>query len=328
MKQIIFKKYGSPEVLELIETEKPVPQAGEVLIKVEAIGVNYSDVLRRRNEYFMPTNLPFVLGTEAVGEMVETDENVDAEVFQANKNVLAILPGGGGYAEFVCADARYCIPIPDSISAEEATAIFVQGSTAFLLLHEIAEDFAKKTILIHAAAGGVGSLLVKLAKIGGAGKIIAASSSDGKLQTAISGGADAVVNYSEDDWTEKVIEANGGKKVDFIFEMVGGEIYAKSFECLEKGGTMIVYGAASGEKGLMDSGHFVDENHNLKGFNLAYFIQNKTDLWQNAMSSVIGLAAEGKLKIDIGEVFPLANAAEAHAAIEARKTTGKVVLKP
>ena len=328
MQQIQISEYGTRDVLKLVKTEIPHPQTGEVLIKVEAAGVNYSDVLRRRNTYFLPTPLPYILGQEAVGEISALGIGVDTEKFQVGSRVLAILPHGGGYSEYVAAAAQFCIPLPPNIDSAEATAIFVQGSTAYLILHQIVKDFAGKSILIHAAAGGVGSILVQLAKLGGAGKVIAASSADEKLAAARGFGADEAVNYSIAGWTQKVIAANGGEKVDFILEMVGGEIYAQSFECLAEGGTMVVYGAASGEKGYIHSEHFVDQSHNLLSFNLGYFIRNKMNLWQEALGELIKLTAEGKLKISVKDIFPLKDTVEAHRHLEARLTTGKVVIKP
>lgn len=320
--------YGTPTVLTMIDTAVPKPQAGEILLKVEAVGVNYSDVLRRKNTYFMPTPLPYILGAEAVGEIVGLGEGVNAPPFQIGSRVLAILPNGGGYSEYIAAQAQFCVPLPPNIDAEAASAIFVQGSTAHLMLHHVAKDVKGKSILIHAAAGGVGSLLVQLAKLAGASTIIATGSSDEKLNVALALGANAAVNYSEKNWTDRVLEANQGQKVDIIFEMVGGDIYSQSFECLAGGGTMIVYGAASGQKGIMHSEHFVDENQTVTGFNLAYYIQNKMSVWQESLGAVIGLLAEGKIRVHVGQTFALTEAAKAHEQLESRKTTGKIVLKP
>jgi NADPH:quinone reductase len=194
MKQVQLNQFGLPDVLKLIEIDIPQPKAGEVVIKVEAIGVNYSDTLRRRNKYFQPTPLPYVLGSEAVGQIVSVGEGV-TEPYVVGTTVLAILPFGGGYSEYVSAIAQYCVPLPSYIDPKTATAIFVQGSTAQLMISQVAKDLKDKTVLINAAAGGVGSLLVQLAKMNGA-KVIAASSSDEKLIVAKENGADETVNYS------------------------------------------------------------------------------------------------------------------------------------
>ena len=326
MKQVQINQYGTPDVLQLIDTDIPQPKPGEVVIKVEAIGVNYSDTLRRRNQYFQPTPLPYVLGSEAVGQIVSVGEGV-AEPYIIGTTVLAILPFGGGYAEYVSAIAQYCVPLPPNINAKTATAIFVQGTTAQLIVSQVAKDLKGKTVLINAAAGGVGSLLVQLAKLNGA-KVIAASSSDEKLKTAKINGADETVNYSTAIWSEKVKQANNGKGVDIVFEMVGGDVYNESIKSLAQGGNLTVYGCASGVQGNVHPEYFVDENISQSGFNLAFYITTKMQVWQEALGTIIGLIAQGQLKIDTPKTFALKDVAEAHRQIEARQTTGKVVLIP
>ncbi len=326
MKQVQIKQYGPPDVLTLVEADIPQPKAGEIMISVEAIGVNYSDTLRRRNKYFQPTPLPYVLGSEAVGKIVSVGEGV-SEPYTAGATVLGILPDGGGYSEYVCAVAQYCVPLPPNFDPNTATAIFVQGSTAQLMISQVAKNVRGKTVLINAAAGGVGSLLVQLAKLNGA-VVMAASSSDEKLKVAKSLGADVVINYSTPGWSAQVKEANQGKGVDIAFEMVGGAIYNESIKCLAQGGHLIVYGAASGVQGSVHPEYFVDENISQSGFNLAFFVTTKTPVWQEALGTVIGLIAQGKLNIETPKKFALKNAAQAHKEIEARKTTGKVVLNP
>ncbi|MEY3243027.1 MAG: hypothetical protein RIR11_4466 [Bacteroidota bacterium] len=324
MKLVQLNQYGLPDELKLVETSIPQPKDGEVVIKVEAIGVNFSDTLRRRNQYFQPTPLPYVLGSEAVGYIIAVSEGV-TEPYEIGTRVLAILPFGGGYAEYVAAIAQYCVPLPPNIDAKTATAIFVQGSTAQLMISQVAKELTGKTVLINASAGGVGSLLVQLAKLNGA-KVIAASSSDEKLNVAKANGADETVNYSKDNWSEKIKAANNGRGVDIAFEMVGGSIYNETLKSLAQGGHLIVYGCASGVQGSIHPEYFVDENISQSGFNLAFYITTKMQVWQEALGAVIGLIAQGKLKIETPKTFDLKDAAEAHRQIEARQTTGKVVL--
>jgi NADPH:quinone reductase len=324
MKQVQLTQYGKPDVLKLVETDIPQPKAGEVVIKVDAIGVNYSDTLRRRDKYFQPTPLPYVLGSEAVGQIVSVGEGV-TEPYVIGATVLAILPFGGGYAEYVSAIAQYCVPLPPNINAKTATAIFVQGSTAQLMISQVAKELKDKTVLVNAAAGGVGSLLVQLAKLNGA-KVIATSSSDEKLKVAKANGADATVNYSTANWSEKVKQANDGNGVDIAFEMVGGDIYNETIKALAQGGHLIVYGCASGVQGNVHPEYFVDENISQSGFNLAFYITTKMQVWQEALGTVIGLIAQGQLKISTPKTFALKDVSEAHKQIEARQTTGKVVL--
>jgi NADPH2:quinone reductase len=326
MKKIQINSFGGPEVLTLVETDLPKPKSGEVLIKNEAAGVNFSDILRRRNTYFMPTPLPYTLGAEAVGTIVELGPDTAQSHLEVGTRVLAILPHGGAYGEFLTAPAHFCVPLPPHIPSEAATAIFVQGTTAYLLIHQIIKDLEGKSILIHGAAGGVGSILVQLAKLAGASKVIGTASSKFKCEKILNNGADAAINYSDSHWTKMVIEVNGGEKVDYILEMIGGEIFTESFKCLRPGGTIVVYGQASGKKGFIHSEHYVDESHNLRSFNLAHFIGNHMEKWQQALGSVIGLLTEGKLNISVTNSYNFKDAAKAHQDLENRNTTGKVVL--
>ncbi len=323
-KQVVFNQYGSPDVLQLVTTDMPQPSQGEVLIKTLAIGVNYSDVLRRRNTYFQATPLPFVLGSEVVGEIVSVGNGVGTPFIQGTK-VLAILPFGGGYADYVTAIAQYCIPIPENISPAAATGIFVQGSTAQLMVSQLAGDMHGKTVLINTAAGGVGSLLVQLAKLNGA-TVIAAASTDDKLKIAKKNGADFTVNYSQAGWSKKIKDLTNGKGADVAFEMVGGDVYNETIRSLSAGAHIIVYGCASGVQGNIHPEHFVDENLTQSGFNLSYYINNKMPLWQEVLGNVISLLAQGKITVDTPNTFALEDAAEAHKQIETRRTTGKVVL--
>jgi NADPH2:quinone reductase len=326
MKKIQINSFGGPEVLTLVETDLPKTKSGEVLIKNEAAGVNFSDILRRKNTYFMPTPLPYTLGSEAVGTIVELGPDTDRFNLESGTRVLAILPQGEGYSEYLVAPAQFCVPLPPHISSEAATAIFVQGTTAYLLLHEIIKDVKGKSLLIHAASGGVGSTLVQLAKIAGASKVIGTASSQEKCEEILSNKADAAINYSQSNWAKDVVDSNGGEKVDIVLEMVGGEVFSESFKCLKQGGTIVVYGQASGQKGFIHSENYVDESHNLLSFNLAHFISTKIEKWQQALGAVIGMMAEGKLKVSINHSYNLEDAAKAHWDIENRKTTGKVVL--
>jgi NADPH2:quinone reductase len=326
IRQIVFRQYGSPEVLELTNAEKPLPSEGQVLIRVKAIGVNYSDILRRTNRYFMPTPLPCVLGTEAVGEIEDTGSGVGMPFIKGSR-VLAILPMGGAYSDYVCADAQYCIPLPPSIDDAGATALFVQGSTAQLMVSVLGGDLDGKFVLINAAAGGLGNLLVQLAKRKDA-IVLAATGSDAKRQAVLRAGADFFLNYQQPSWAEQIRTFTKGKGVDVVFEMVGGEVYNQSVRALAKGGHIIVYGCASGVQGSVHPEYFVDECIAQSGFNLAHYIQTKTALWQQALGEVIALVAAGDLKIETSHTFALKDAALAHRSIEARETTGKVVLLP
>jgi NADPH2:quinone reductase len=320
-KQVMFNQYGAPDVLELIETELPDPGPGQVMIRTEAIGVNYSDALRRKNSYFQPTPLPFVPGGEVVGEVIAVGPEV---AILPGTRVLAILPSGGGYASLVTAIAQYCIPLPEALDPKVSTAIFIQGSTAQLMVSELAGDLRGKTVLVNAASGGVGSLLVQLLKAEGA-VVAAACSSEEKLSIAQQNGATILVNYSRPGWDEQLKDrVDGG--VDLVFETVGGDVYDSSVRLLKDGGRMIIYGCAGGVQGTVHPEYFVDRSLSLTSFNLAHFITTRTGAWMEAMQGFMGKLIQGSIRVSTIHSYPLEQVAAVHQMIEDRKTTGKVVL--
>ena len=316
MKAIRITKFGGAENLSFDEIEKPKPKADEVLIKTEAAGINFADIMLRQGKYLFRPELPFTPGFEAAGTVEEVGEKV--ENFKVGQRVLAMMKGGG-YAEFAAANASQIVPIPDEMSFGESTVLLVQGLTALGLLENLKPD---DTILIHAAAGGVGSLLVQLAKIKGAKKIIGTASSESKLERIANLGADVGINYTESDWTEQVKSAADGRGADLIIEMVGGEIGRRNFECLAAKGTIIVYGAASGEDFQISALSLLSRMQTIKSYNLNLeTAENMAKFTKKLMEYF----QDEKLEISL-QKFPLENAAEAHKAIESRKTTGKVVL--
>jgi NADPH2:quinone reductase len=315
MKAIRVNELGGADKLTLEEIEKPVPAADEVLIKVAAAGVNYADTMMRSGNYLTKPPLPFTLGYEAAG----TIESVGDEVSHLGRGqrVLATT-SSGGYAEFATAKANTVIPIPDELGYGESTALLVQGLTALGLLSGTKPG---ESILVHAAAGGVGSLLVQLAKHKGL-KVLATASSTEKLERVAALGADVLINYSEPDWPEQVLEATDGRGVNWLIEMVGGEIVAENLKVLAKHGTMWIYGSASGQDFKVSVLSLMHKNHKIQG----YWLMNEPVANRVAFTrELLEHIAAGRLKIHVTE-FPLAKAREAHEAIEARKTTGKVVL--
>ena len=315
MKAIRVHELGAADKLSLEEVEKPTPNADEVLVKVAAAGINYADTMMRSGNYLTKPDLPFTLGYEAAGIIEVLGENVTN--LNIGQRVLATT-SSGGYAEFATAKAATVIPIPDELGFGESTALLVQGLTALGLLNEVK---AGETILVHAAAGGVGTLLVQLAKQKGL-KVIGTASSEQKLELVASLGADFAINYTEDDWTDEVLKATDGKGVDWIIEMVGGAIVGKNLKVLAKNGTMWVYGSASGEDFKVSVLSLMAKNHTIRG----YWLMNESIANRIAFTKELrGHLRENRLQIQVTE-FPLAQAKEAHDAIENRKTTGKVVL--
>ncbi len=315
MKAIRVHELGGAEKLTLDEVEKPAPKAYEVLIKVAAAGINYADTMMRSGNYLTQPELPLTLGYEAAGTIEELGENVTD--LQKGQRVLATTTSGG-YAEFATAKAATVVPIPDELGYGEATALLVQGLTALGLLDETKSG---DSILIHAAAGGVGSLLVQLAKHKGL-RVVGTASNEQKLQFVANLGADAAINYTEEDWTSEVLKATEDDGVDWIIEMVGGEMVAKNLKVLAKYGTMIVYGSASGEDFKVSVLSLMEKNHVIRGYWLMNeSVENRVRFTKELLEHI----GAGRLKIQVTE-FPLEQAKEAHEAIENRKTTGKVVL--
>jgi NADPH2:quinone reductase len=287
--------------------------------------VNFADSLQRQNKNVVPTSLPYLPGYEVAGTVTELGKGV--ENISLGDLVVAMLPGGGGYAQYAVTPSYLAAVIPPTISAQESLALQVQGLTAYLMLKDGAKFQPGQTVLIHSAAGGVGTLLVQIAKQMGAGKIIATASTIEKLAVAKSLGADELINYTASDWVQKVKDATGGKGVDLILDGTGGEIFQNSFSCLAPFGRLINFGNPSGGSTSIEAFTLVNNNLILQGFGLASYFE-KPDLMQEAYQYLFSQAATGKLKVHIGQTFALSNAAEAHQQMENRKTTGKIVLIP
>ncbi|MDQ3799813.1 MAG: quinone oxidoreductase, partial [Acidobacteriota bacterium] len=304
MKAIRIHEFGGTEKLTLDEIERPQPKAGEVLIKVAAAGINYADTMMRSGNYLTRPELPFTLGFEAAGTIEEIGAGVSN--VKPGQRVLTWL-SGGGYAEYVTAEAATVIPIPDELGYGEATALLVQGLTALGLLNETR---AGQTILVHAAAGGVGTLLVQLAKHKGL-KVIGTASNEQKLELVTKLGADAAINYTEDDWTDEVLRATGGEGADWIIEMVGGEVVGQNLKVLATNGTMWIYGSASGEDFQISALSLMQKNHIVRG----YWLRNETVENRIAFTrELLEHIRAGRLQIQVTE-FPLEQAARAHEAI-------------
>lgn len=281
--------------------------------------------MQRRNQYVFPVFLPYFPGFEVAGIVTEIGKGV--ENISLGDRVVAMLPNSGGYAEYAVTPSYLAAVLPPTISAQESLALQVQGLSAYLMLRHGAKLQIGQTILIHAAAGGVGTLLVQIAKQMGASKVIATASNVEKLALAKSLGADVLINYTESDWVEKVKDATGGKGVDVIVDSVGGEILKNSLDCLGAFGILVSFGNPTGASTLIEAFGLVNNNQTLHGFGLASYFE-KPNLMREAYEYLFSQVATGKLKVHIGQSFPLEDAAEAHMQMENRQTTGKIVLIP
>ncbi len=324
MKAILVEEFGGPEVLRHTDVERPSPGEGEVLIEVHSAGINYADTMRRRNRYLTRQPLPFTPGSEVAGVVAEVGGGVEG-VSEGDRVVTLIRTGG--YADYAVAPAGGLIPLPDGLEFDEAAAVPLQGLTAYHILKTSGAMREGESVLVHAAAGGVGTLAVQVAKLLGAGTVIATASSREKLDLALSLGADVTIDYTEDDWPERVREATGGEGADVILEMVGGDFPEKNLTCLSFFGRMVVYGAASGERGSIDPETLMNKCQSVVGFWLVP-ITSRPDLFVPSLREVLGWVSSGDLRLTIGATYPLERAAEAHADLEGRRTTGKLLLKP
>src|SRR5215210_2387999 len=324
MKAIRVDEFGEPEVLELVEVERPSPDEGEVLVEIKSCGVNYADTMRRRNQYVESQELPFTPGSEIAGTVAEVGDGVQ-DVSVGDRVVTLI--GTGGYAGYATVSARNLIPIPDGMDFDEAAAIPLQGLTAYHVLETSGQLQEGESVVVHAAAGGVGTLAIQVAKLLGASPVIATASTQDKLDLAGQLGADALINYAEEDWPEKVREATGGNGADVILEMVGGNFPQKNLQCLNAFGRMVVFGAASGDRGSLVPVELLKKNHSVVGFYLPN-IMRRPELFGPSLEKILGWISSGKLKLTIGARYPLEKVQEAHEALEGRETTGKIVLNP
>lgn len=324
MKAIVVEEFGEPEVLKYGEAERPSPGEGEVLIEVKAAGVNYADTMRRRNEYLKKQGLPFTPGSEVAGVVSEVGSGVE-DISVGDR--IVNLGDDGGYAEYAVVPASTVIPIPDGLGFDEAAAIPLQGLTAYHLIKTTGRMAEGESILVHAAAGGVGYLAVQMAKLMGAGKVIATASNQEKLNLAKDLGADVLIDYTDDDWPETVKAATGGSGADVILEMVGGDFPEKNLGCLAPFGRMVVFGAASGEPSSVGLFHMMRKQQTVSGFFLPWILGDP-NLLAPSMQEILGWLSSGKLELNVGGKYPLSDAAKAHADLEGRKTTGKIVLNP
>lgn len=321
MKAIRIHETGGPEVMRLEEIETPTPGQGEVLIKIAAAGINYADLAQRQGAYLTRTHTPMTLGFEVAGTVASLGPGVSS--LPVGTRVVTFV--GGGYAEYAVANAYSLIPIPDSLDFAHAAAFPVQGLTAYQTLHESGRLQVGENVLVHAAAGGVGTLAVQLARLMGAGKVIGTASNETKLDLVHRLGADAAINYTEDNWVEQVKTATEGYGVDVVLEVVGGKIAEESLQCMAPFGRMVIIGAASGQRPQFTGIQLMYKNLSVIGYWLSAWMKYP-DRIAAATMDLMNFLASGKLQIIVGQTFPLAEAAAAHQTIAERKTTGKVVL--
>jgi NADPH2:quinone reductase len=322
MKAIRIESHGGPEALRLTDMPEPTPTEGQLLVKVEAAGVNFIDVYHRTGLY--PNPLPLTLGLEGAG--VVTGIGPGAAGFREGDRVTWT-KAPGSYAEAALVPVEQAVAVPEAVETRAAAAVMLQGLTAHYLCHDTYPLKAGDTCLIHAAAGGVGLLLVQMAKEKGA-RVFGTVSTKEKAALAREAGADEVILYTREDFLEAVKRLTDGRGLSVVYDSVGKTTAEKSLDCLQPRGMMVFYGNSSGPAPPVDPLTLTQKGSLfLTRPTLFHYIADRAGLETRA-ADVLGAVASGRLKVRIGQTFPLGEAADAHRALEGRKTTGKVLLLP
>ena len=317
MRAIQMTEFGGPEVLALADLSVPEPGEDEVLIRVTRAGVNFADTHTRTNSYVQRATLPLVPGGEVAGVREDTGERVVA------------LVGTGGYAEYATAPAGHVFPIPEGVDDGTALALIVQGTTAWHLYRTSGRVGEGESVVVHAAAGGVGSLAVQLGHALGAGRVIATASSVDKRELALRLGADVAIDPAPEGLTERLIEANEGDPVDVVFEMAGGEVFDASYAALAPFGRIVAYGIASQQPNEVVTGSLLRHSRAVVGFYLFHCLEGtRTGMFAQALDDLFGRVSRGELQAVVGGTYALGDAAQAHIDLRERRTTGKLLLDP
>lgn len=322
MKAIRMHGFGDPDVLQLDEIDVPTPGEGQVLIEVEAAGVAYGDVMRRQGAFGQDMPLPVGLGLQIAGVVAELGDGTSGPA--PGTRVIAWVEHG--YAQYAVAAQTAVVAIPDAVDFPVAAVLPVQGLTAYQTLAEAGNLQPGESVLVHAAAGGVGGLIVQLARLRGAGVVIGTASRPEKLRYVQELGAIAV-DYTRDYWPQLVLDATDGRGVDLVLDSVGGAVTTRSLECLAPFGRMVSYGAASGTPADIPTMALLPKNLSVTGYALEGWL-GRTERARDAIHQLLGHVAAGRLKVTVAQEFPLEKAAQSHRAISGRHTIGATVLLP
>jgi NADPH:quinone reductase len=319
---VIVPETGGPDVLRLEDRTLAAPGPGELLIRNCAIGLNFVDVYQRRGDY--PVPLPFVAGNEGSGDVVAVGQGVTDFV---PGDRIAYMGPIGAYADERLLPADSAVKLPGSVSYEQAAALMMKGGTAYYLLHDTWPLRAGETALVHAAAGGVGSLLAQWGSAIGA-KIIGTAGSPEKRERARENGCIEVIDYADPDWPKLVRAAAGGQGVDVIYDGVGKAVFEGNVDCLRPRGLLASYGSSSGAVSIPSLGVLANKGSLYVTRPTSRHYVGTSQTLRKAMSSVFDALAKGKIRVAIDQTFGLDQVAEAHRALEGRRTTGMTVLIP
>ena len=334
----LIRNGNANQAFEIRESEKPKLDALDVLIKVEAFGLNFADVMARKGMYAAAPPIPAILGYDVVGEVIESSCSEGMSLI--GKRVVA-MTRFGGYAEFAKTDYRACAVISDQMNAAAATALATQYCTAYYAAYECTTLFEGDRVLIHAAAGGVGTAITQLAKLKGC-EVYGLTSTDVKMGYLKSQGVDYPINHVHEDYVAQVFKHSNGQKIDVAFNSVGGSTFKKDTQLLDKGGKQVIYGAAelADSRGTIFSklnlvrkfGFFtpislLSKSQGIIGINMLEIADHKKMVLKRCLEEVVKLTEAGKLKPEVGGEFPVSKIGEAHAFLEGRNSTGKIVVK-
>jgi NADPH:quinone reductase len=324
MKAVQLTGFNGFDSLQVVEAEKPAPQAHELLMKVEAAGVNFAELEMTQGKYPAPKKPPFVMGFEAAGTVIEAGARTSG--VKVGDRITAIV-SGGGYAEYAVADASRALPIPEEVSFAQATTIPIQGVTAYALLKFAAKLEAGESLLIQAAAGGVGLFLVQLAKLLGSRKVVALAGSKEKVELVRQLGADVAVDYSRRGWPDQVLQATDGKGVDIVLEAAAGEIGQQSSRLVAPFGRLVLFGARNIHESFAPDRirQLIYKNQSVIGFNLPTM---RPELLAECAQNLMQLIAQRTLQLFANHTYPLEQVKQAFDVFASRQTIGKVVLVP
>ncbi|MGD8189382.1 quinone oxidoreductase family protein [Brevibacillus ginsengisoli] len=321
MKAILVTELGGPEVLKLTDVDLPTMKTDQVFIRVEKTSVNFADIKSRGGK--KGGKLPFIPGLDVTGVIERV--GTDVRHLKMGQRVIAF-PASGSYAEYAVANENLTFPIPDCMDWDTAAACPIVSFTAYKLLADIARMEQGETVLIHAAAGGVGTTAIQLAKWLGAGMVIGTVGSESKVKIAREAGADHVISHEQKDFAEKVLELTNGQGANVILDSIAGKVAEKSMDCLAPYGRLVNFGNSSGEVGHFKTIDLHASCRSVLGFSFGTTRSQRPNLLQNTADKVLPLIAEGKLQIKIGKRFRLEEAAQAHEWLESRQSIGKILL--
>jgi NADPH:quinone reductase len=321
MKALVFKTFGGPEVLEYCEIPEPTIGPEEILVRMKAIGLNFADIYRRKGNYHLEGKPPYILGYEGAGIVEKIGANVQG-ISIGDRIAFADVPYAN--AELVAVPFEKAIPLPENISFAEAASVMLQGLTAHYLTRDSYQVKKDDVVLVHAAAGGVGQLLVQIVKLH-EGKVIGLTSTIEKAAAAKKAGADQVFLY-KDDWKREVLEETNGRGVDVVYDSVGSTLL-DSFDATRIGGTAVFYGMAGGDPALIDPRMLMDTSKTLTGGDL-WNVLTSRDERVTRSNELFRWMADGKLTVSEPKTFKLSEGQEAHRFLESRKSTGKILLIP